>query len=112
MFPVLIAAGTDPHTGEIADDTRAEAIQTFANLEAILAAAGARLTDVIRVGTFMKQLQRDRPAFNQVWAERFGDHRPVAPCRPKSSAGHERPCARPKLRAPSASGGGCPAIMT
>ena len=25
----------------------------------------------------MRDLQRDRPAFNQVWAERFGDHRPA-----------------------------------
>ena len=23
----------------------------------------------------MRALQRDRPVFNQVWAERFGDHR-------------------------------------
>lgn len=69
--------GTDPETGRIPDDARAEAIQMFANLEAILTAAGVRLTDVVRVGIFMKQLQRDRPTFNQVWAERFGDHRPA-----------------------------------
>jgi 2-iminobutanoate/2-iminopropanoate deaminase len=25
----------------------------------------------------MKQLQRDRPAFNDVWAERFREHRPA-----------------------------------
>ena len=25
----------------------------------------------------MRDLQRDRPVFNQVWAERFGDHRPA-----------------------------------
>ena len=25
----------------------------------------------------MRELQRDRPVFNQVWAERFGDHRPA-----------------------------------
>jgi 2-iminobutanoate/2-iminopropanoate deaminase len=68
--------GADPQTGRIPDDARAEAVQMFANLEAILAAAGARLTDVVRVGIFMKQLQRDLPAFNEVWAERFGDHRP------------------------------------
>jgi 2-iminobutanoate/2-iminopropanoate deaminase len=69
--------GADPQTGRIPDDAHAEAIQMFANLEAILTAAGARLTDVVRVGIFMKQLQRDRPAFNEVWAERFGDHRPA-----------------------------------
>jgi 2-iminobutanoate/2-iminopropanoate deaminase len=69
--------GTDPRTGRIPDEARAEAVQMFANLEAILAAAGARLTDVVRVGIFMKELQRDRPVFNEVWTERFGDHRPA-----------------------------------
>ena len=49
----------------------------FANLAAILAAAGADLTDVVRVGIVMRALQRDRPVFNQVWAERFGEHRPA-----------------------------------
>jgi 2-iminobutanoate/2-iminopropanoate deaminase len=69
--------GTDPRTGRIPDDAHAEAIQMFANLEAILTAAGARLTDVVRVAIFMKHLQRDRPAFNEVWAERFGEHSPA-----------------------------------
>jgi 2-iminobutanoate/2-iminopropanoate deaminase len=69
--------GADPRTGRIPDDARAEAVQMFANLEAILAAAGARLADVVRVGIFMKELQRDRPTLNEVWAERFGDHRPA-----------------------------------
>jgi 2-iminobutanoate/2-iminopropanoate deaminase len=69
--------GADPGTGALPDDPRAEAEQLFANLTAILAAAGAQLTDVVRVGIFMKQLQRDRPVFNEVWQERFGDHRPA-----------------------------------
>jgi 2-iminobutanoate/2-iminopropanoate deaminase len=30
-----------------------------------------------RVGIVMRALQRDRPVFNQVWAERFGEHRPA-----------------------------------
>jgi 2-iminobutanoate/2-iminopropanoate deaminase len=29
------------------------------------------------VGIVMRALQRDRPVFNQVWAERFGEHRPA-----------------------------------
>ena len=69
--------GVDPSTGRIPDDARAEAEQLFANLAAILAAAGAGLTDVVRAGIFMKHLQRDRPAFNDVWREAFGDHRPA-----------------------------------
>ncbi len=69
--------GAEPTTGRIPDDARAEAEQLFANLAAILAAADAGLTDVVRAGIFMKQLQRDRPAFNEVWRAVFGDHRPA-----------------------------------
>ena len=66
-----------PATHAIPADARDEAVQLFANLTAILAAAGAGLTDVVRVGIVMRTLQRDRPVFNQVWAEQFGDHRPA-----------------------------------
>ena len=69
--------GADPGTHEIPPDARAEAEQLFANLTAVLAAAGARLTDVVRVGIVMRRLQDDRPVFNRVWAERFGTHRPA-----------------------------------
>jgi 2-iminobutanoate/2-iminopropanoate deaminase len=69
--------GADPRTGHLPPSAREEAGQLFSNLEAILAAAGAGLADVVRVGIFMKQLQRDRPDFNAVWADRFGDHRPA-----------------------------------
>ena len=69
--------GADPATHAIPDDARAEAEQLFANLAAILAAAGAGLTDVVRVGIVMRALQRDRPAFNKVWAVQFGEHRPA-----------------------------------
>ena len=31
----------------------------------------------MRVGIFMRDLQRDRPAFNQAWVRHFGDHRPA-----------------------------------
>src|SRR5688500_16218524 len=69
--------GADPTTHVIPTDARAEAEQVFANLTAILAAARATLTDVVRVGIVMRALQRDRPIFNEVWAERFGEHRPA-----------------------------------
>ena len=69
--------GADPATHAIPEDAREEAEQLFANLTAILAAVGAELTDVVRVGIVMRDLQRDRPTFNQVWAERFGEHRPA-----------------------------------
>jgi enamine deaminase RidA (YjgF/YER057c/UK114 family) len=69
--------GADPVGHAIPQDARAEAEQLFSNLAAILAAAGAALTNVVRVGIVMRDLQRDRPVFNTVWAERFGDHRPA-----------------------------------
>ena len=69
--------GADPRTLVIPDDARAEAEQLFDNLSAILAAAGARLPDVVRVGIVMRDLYGDRPVFNEVWAQRFGAHRPA-----------------------------------
>jgi len=69
--------GTDPESGKLPDEARDEADQIFANLSAILAEAGLALADVVRVGIFMRHLQRDRPVFNEVWAEHFGDHRPA-----------------------------------
>jgi 2-iminobutanoate/2-iminopropanoate deaminase len=69
--------GAHPTTHSIPADAREEAEQLFANLAAILTAAGAGLADVVRVGIVMRALQHDRPVFNQVWAEQFGDHRPA-----------------------------------
>ena len=69
--------GTHPKTGHLAADAPEEADQLFENLKAILGAAGCELSDVVRVGIFMKELQRDRPAFNEAWVRHFGDHRPA-----------------------------------
>jgi 2-iminobutanoate/2-iminopropanoate deaminase len=69
--------GAEPAGHSIPADPRAEAEQVFANLEAVLAAAGLALANVVRVGIVMRDLQGDRPVFNQVWARRFGEHRPA-----------------------------------
>ena len=69
--------GVDPESGQRPDDAAAEADRLFANLAAILDAAGLGLTNVVRVGISMRHLQRDRPAFNQAWVRHFGDHRPA-----------------------------------
>jgi 2-iminobutanoate/2-iminopropanoate deaminase len=69
--------GTDPATGAVPETAEAEADRLLTNLAAVLAAGGAALTDVVRVAVFMRDLQRDRPAFNEVWREHFGDHRPA-----------------------------------
>jgi 2-iminobutanoate/2-iminopropanoate deaminase len=69
--------GADARERAIPDDPRAEAEQLFDNLAAILTAAGAGLADVVRVGIVLRHLERDRPIFNEVWAQRFGEHRPA-----------------------------------
>jgi 2-iminobutanoate/2-iminopropanoate deaminase len=69
--------GADARERAIPADARAEAEQLFDNLAAILTAGGAGLTDVVRVGIVMRNLQQDRPIFNEVWAQRFGEHRPA-----------------------------------
>ena len=86
--------GAHPSTHAIPADARDEGEQLFANLTAILAAAGADLTDVVRVGIVMRALQRDRPVFNQVWAERFGDHRPARSAIEASDFGRKGETAR------------------
>jgi 2-iminobutanoate/2-iminopropanoate deaminase len=67
--------GADATTHAIPEEAAAEAEVLFDNLTAILAAGGVGLRDVVRVGIVMRDLQADRPTFNKVWAERFGDHR-------------------------------------
>jgi 2-iminobutanoate/2-iminopropanoate deaminase len=69
--------GADPVGHRIPGDATAEAEQLFDNLAAILRAADADLSDVVRVGIVMRNLQRDRPTFNEVWKSRFGAHRPA-----------------------------------
>jgi 2-iminobutanoate/2-iminopropanoate deaminase len=69
--------GADPETGKLPSDAAEEADQVLVNLTAILAAAGAGLTDVVRVGVYMRNLQLDRPVFNEAWQRHFGSHRPA-----------------------------------
>lgn len=69
--------GVDPASGQRPQDATAEADLLFANLAAVLGAAGVGLGDVVRVGISMRDLQRDRPAFNQAWVRHFGEHRPA-----------------------------------
>jgi 2-iminobutanoate/2-iminopropanoate deaminase len=69
--------GGEPATKRLPEDASEEADLLFRNLAAILRAAGAELTDVVRVGIFMRDLQGDRPAFNEAWKQHFGDHRPA-----------------------------------
>ena len=50
--------------------------QALANLEALLAAEGASLADVVKTTVFLAHMD-DYAAMNEAYAEAFGDHRPA-----------------------------------
>ena len=63
--------GSDPTTGRlIGDDVRLQTRQALANVRAALAASGASMDDVIRVGVFLVDVD-DFAAMNEVYAEAF-----------------------------------------
>lgn len=59
------------------DDVTAQTRQVFANLEAILSAAGASFADVVKVTIFLTDIG-DRPAVNEIRREVFGMTRPAS----------------------------------
>lgn len=68
---------TDPATGKLAGpDVATQTRQVFANMRAILEAAGSDLPYVLRCGVFLVDL-RDFEAMNAIYAEVFGAHRPA-----------------------------------
>ncbi|MGH9363921.1 MAG: RidA family protein [Thermoanaerobaculia bacterium] len=67
----------DPKTGELVrGSVEQSAERIFDNLQAVLAEAGARLADVVKVTVFLTKSE-DFPAMNAVYARRFGEHRPA-----------------------------------
>ncbi|MFC4821156.1 RidA family protein [Dokdonella ginsengisoli] len=61
-------------------DIQAQCRQVFANVRAVLEAAGARWEDLVDVTVFLTDMQRDFAAYNRVYAEHFTDPA-TAPCR-------------------------------
>lgn len=59
------------------DDVVAQTRQVFANIETVLAAAGASIRDVVKVTVFLTDVG-DRAAVNTVREEVFGDIRPAS----------------------------------
>ena len=67
----------DPATGAIVDgDVAAQTRQVLANLGAVLAASGARLSDVVKTTIFLATMD-DFATVNAVYAEKFA-HDPPA----------------------------------
>jgi 2-iminobutanoate/2-iminopropanoate deaminase len=59
------------------DDVVAQTRQVFANLRAVLDAAGCRFEDVVKVTIYLTDVD-DRPKINPVRQEVFGDSRPAS----------------------------------
>lgn len=71
QIPLNPASGTLVE-GPIADQTR----QVLENLKAILKAAGADLSKVLKATVFLKDMG-DFEEMNKVYAEYFGEHKPA-----------------------------------
>lgn len=67
----------DPASGQLVEgDIGRQTHQVFDNLDAILTAAGASLATVVKTTVFLQDMN-DFAAMNEVYARRFGDHRPA-----------------------------------
>ena len=77
---LLYSAGQialDPGSMElVAGDTAAQTEQVFANLKAVLAAAGTDLSSVLKTTVYLADMG-DFQAMNAVYARHFGEHRPA-----------------------------------
>ena len=80
--PFVFVSGqlpVDPATGEIPDGAAAQAERAFANVRAILAAAGLGLEHVAKTTVFLSDLA-DFAAVNEVYARTFATPFPARSC--------------------------------
>jgi 2-aminomuconate deaminase len=70
----------NPRGTLVAHDIAAQMRQVFANVRAVLEAAGARWEDLVDVTVFLTDMEADFKPYNAVWAEYFPDPA-TAPCR-------------------------------
>ena len=71
--------GLIPETGELPEGVEAQAVQSLANMEAVLAEAGYEKTDVVKTTVFIDNMD-DFGKVNEIYAEFFGDHKPARSC--------------------------------
>lgn len=69
--------GVDIETQKVPEDAEQQVRNAFAVLSETLKSFNATLSDVVRIGVYMKDLQGDRPVFNRVWKETFQDDPPA-----------------------------------
>jgi 2-iminobutanoate/2-iminopropanoate deaminase len=70
IIAVAGQVGVDPASGAIPADVASQTEQALRNLQAVLAAGGAGLDDVIRVDAYLTDLD-DLPHFNTTYARWF-----------------------------------------
>jgi 2-iminobutanoate/2-iminopropanoate deaminase len=68
--------GLDPRKNELLDGVGAQTKQALANLDAVLAAAGCTLGDVVKTTVFLADMA-DFEAMNKVYAQAFGEPFPA-----------------------------------
>ena len=67
----------DPRTGQVVEgDIAAQTDQVLKNLAAVLEAAGASLSRVVKTTVFLADMT-DFGGMNEVYGRHFGDHRPA-----------------------------------
>jgi len=67
----------DPKSGDLVGRTTAEQTeQVFANLKAVLAAAGTSLAQVVKTTVYLADMA-DFAQMNEVYAKHFGAHKPA-----------------------------------
>ncbi len=67
---------TAPDGSVYRGDFDREVTLTLDNVEAVLTAGGASVSDVVKVGAWLSEAERFG-RFNELYAERFGTHRPA-----------------------------------
>ncbi|MBC2594038.1 RidA family protein [Ruficoccus amylovorans] len=63
----------------VGDDIETQSEQVFANLRAVLEAAGSSLGQVVKTTVFLKNLE-DFAKLNAIYEKAFGDHKPARSC--------------------------------
>ena len=71
--------GLDPATGVLAEPFEAQARRAFANLKAVIEAAGGKLENVMKVTIFLTTMD-DFPKVNEVMCEYFASPYPARSC--------------------------------
>ena len=69
----------DPTTGEVAPDVGRQAAQALENVAAVLNAAGASLSDIVKATVFIRNMD-DFAAVNEVYASFFNAPYPARAC--------------------------------